>query len=101
MNNDHYYIERCIALSKKAAAKNNSPAGAVIVHNKKIISEAEEAATTKNDVTCHAELEAVRAAVKILGKNLSVCTLYSTHEPCVMCAYAIRFYKIKQVCLPA
>jgi tRNA(adenine34) deaminase len=52
----------------------------------------------KNDVTCHAELEAIRIAVRKLGTiNLYGCILYSTHEPCVMCAYAIRFYKIKKV----
>lgn len=97
MSSDHYYIEICMELSKKAAEKNNSPVGAVVVKNDEIISMAEEAATTKNDITCHAELEAIRKAVCKLGADLSDCILYSTHEPCVMCAYAIRFYKIKKV----
>jgi tRNA(adenine34) deaminase len=53
---------------------------------------------TKNDVSCHAEMEAIRQAVKKLNtNNLSACSLYTTHEPCVMCSYAIRFYKISEV----
>ena len=98
MNNDNYYIKICLALSKQAAKKGNSAVGAIVVKDDEIISEAEEAVTSKNDITCHAELEAIRIAVHELGTtNLSGCILYSTHEPCVMCAYAIRFYKIKKV----
>jgi tRNA(adenine34) deaminase len=98
MRNDHYFIQICLALSKQAAAKGNAAVGAVVVKNDEIISEAEEAVTTKNDITCHAELEAIRTAMRKPGiTNLSGCILYSTHEPCVMCAYAIRFYKIEKV----
>jgi tRNA(adenine34) deaminase len=87
-----------LALSKQAAKKGNSAVGAVVVKDDEIISEAEEAVSSKNDITCHAELEAIRIAVHKPGiTNLSGCILYSTHEPCVMCAYAIRFYKIKNV----
>lgn len=88
----------CLALSKQAVEKGNSAVGAIVVKDDEIVSEAEEAVTTKNDITCHAELEAIRIAVHKLGTtNLSGCSLYSTNEPCVMCAYAIRFYKIKKV----
>ncbi len=98
MKDDHSYMEICLALSKQAAEKGNTAVGAVVVKDDEIVSEAEEAVTTKNDITCHAELEAIRTAVHKLGTtNLSDCILYSTHEPCVMCAYAIRFYKIKKV----
>jgi len=98
MRNDHYYMEICLTLSKQAAEKGNTAVGAVVVKDDEIISKAEEAVTTKNDITCHAELEAIRIAVQKLGiVNLSGCILYSTHEPCVMCAYAIRFYRIKKV----
>ncbi len=98
MRNDHYYLQICLVLSKQAEEKGNTAVEAVVVKDDEIVSEAEEAVNTKNDITCHAELEAIRIAVNKLGTiNLSDCILYSTHEPCIMCSYAIRFYKIKEV----
>jgi len=98
MKDDAYYIRRCEILAEEAAAKGEAPVGSVITEGDVIISEAIEASKDKNDVTCHAELEAIRVAVKKLGTNdLSGCVIYSTHEPCIMCSYAIRFYKIKKV----
>lgn len=98
MKTTHYFIERCLALGKQAAEKGNSAVGALIVKEDSIISGAEEAVKTKNDITCHAEMEAIRQAVKtLMTSDLSDCILYTTHEPCIMCSYAIRFYKIKEV----
>lgn len=98
MKDDKYYIERCKQLAASAAAKGNAAVGALITKDDIIISEAEEATKSKNDITCHAEIEAIRMAVKKFEtNNLSGCVLYSTHEPCVMCAYAIRFHGISKV----
>jgi tRNA(adenine34) deaminase len=98
MKNDEYYIKRCEELAKEAAGNGDAPVGSVIIKADEIIAEAIEAAKYKNDITCHAELEAIRLTVKKLNTNdLSDCVIYSTHEPCIMCAYAIRFYKIKKV----
>lgn len=94
MEDVQYYLQRSSTLAKQAAEKGNSGAGAIIVKDGVIISEAEEAVKTKNDISCHAEMEAIRQAVKNLNTNdLSDCILYTTHEPCIMCSYAIRFYK--------
>jgi|SRR5665647_625167 len=98
MKSDIYYIQRCEVLGKEAAAKGNPPVGAIVTKDDEIISEAAEAGKSKNDITCHAELEAIRIAAKRMNTNdLSGCVIYSTHEPCIMCSYAIRFHKIKKV----
>ncbi|MEO9005172.1 MAG: nucleoside deaminase [Ginsengibacter sp.] len=100
MKDDYYYMHRCQILGEGAAKKGNPPVGALIVKNDEIISEAEEAGKTKNDITCHAEIEAIRIAVrKLQSSDLSQCTLFTTHEPCIMCSYVIRFYGIKKVVL--
>ncbi|MFT5386090.1 MAG: tRNA(adenine34) deaminase [Saprospiraceae bacterium] len=91
------YMQICDKLAAKAAEKGNAPVGSIILNGSQIIAEAEEAGSSKQDITCHAEIEALRKARKKMGADLSGCTLVSTHEPCVMCGYAIRFHKISKV----
>jgi tRNA(adenine34) deaminase len=91
------YMRLSDSLAKLAASKGNTPVGCVIVMKGKIISQAQEAGSSKQDVTCHAEIEAIRKARKKIGLDMSDCTLVTAHEPCVMCGYAIRFHKIKTV----
>ena len=97
--NDHeFYMRKCISLALVAKENGESPVGSLIVQNGKIISEGIESGKTHNDITYHAEIEAVRHAVKFLqSNNLSDCMLYTTHEPCIMCSYVIRHYKINSV----
>ncbi len=98
MKNDVYYIKRCELLTAETATNGVTSVGSINTKGDEIISEAIEASKYQNDVTCHAELEAIRLAVKKLKTNdLSDCILYTTHEPCIMCSYAIRFYKIKKI----
>jgi tRNA(adenine34) deaminase len=98
MKNDIALMQRCEALARMAAAKGESPVGAVIAKDGEMISESMEAGKSKNDITCHAELEAIRFAVaKLKTNDLSGCVMYTTHEPCIMCSYSIRFHKITKV----
>jgi len=90
------YMQRCEELSGSAHLKGNPPVGAVIIFNDQIVAEAEEA-TAGGDITRHAEMEAIRKAVAINGKELSGHTLITTHEPCAMCSYAIRYHGIERV----
>jgi tRNA(adenine34) deaminase len=92
-----YWIKVCLALGREAGLAGNAPVGSVLVQDKVIIGEGREAGKTKNDVTCHAEIEAVRNAIHNGYTDLSGSILYTTHEPCIMCAYVIRHYKISQV----
>ena len=91
------YMKICEALAEQAAARGNSAVGSLLVQNDHIIAEAEEATTTKEDVSCHAEMEAIRLARKKIGKDMSGTILISTKEPCVMCSYAIRYHRISKV----
>lgn len=93
-----HFMLRCIELGKTAKAHGESPVGAVVVQNGTIIAEGMEAGRAHKDITFHAEIEAIRKAIQVLDtQDLSDCTLYTTHEPCIMCSYMIRHTKIPLV----
>lgn len=92
------YMKECIRLAKVAKDRGDSPVGSILIQDEKIISEGIEGGKTHKDITFHAEIEAVRNAVEILGKtDLSDCIMVTTHEPCIMCSYVIRHHKIKLI----
>jgi len=87
---DEKYMALAIIEAEKGKKLGNLPFGAVVVCNGDVISSAHAEDITTSDVTAHAELQAIQKACKNLGKSdLKDCTIYSTNEPCVMCAGAI------------
>ncbi len=95
--NHQDFLSYCEKLAQIARQNGNSPVGCVIVINNEIVAEGIESATSDQNITHHAEMNALQAAREKLGKNLHEATLYSTHEPCVMCAYSIRYHGIRRV----
>jgi len=89
---DEDFMREAIKEAQKAFDADEIPVGAVVVCNNKIIARAHNLTERLNDVTAHAEMQAITSAANYLnGKYLNECTLYVTLEPCVMCAGAIAW----------
>lgn len=96
--NDMYFMKKAFAEALIAFEKGEVPVGAVIVSKEKIIARAHNLTETLNDVTAHAEMQAITAAANFLGgKYLNECILYVTLEPCTMCAGALGWAQIGKV----
>ena len=86
---DKLFMERAIELAKECFDEEEVPVGAVIVKDEKIIGEGKNKVIFENDVTSHAEINAIRDASKtIQNYRLNDCSMYVTLEPCHMCAKA-------------
>ena len=81
-----------------AFEKDEIPVGALIVIDNKVIARGHNLTEMLNDVTAHAEMQAITAAANFLGgKYLTGCTLYVTLEPCQMCAGALYWSQISKI----
>jgi tRNA(adenine34) deaminase len=95
---DLQLMRRCIALAKSGRSHGEYPFAAVVGRHGELICEASNMVRCQGDVTRHAEMVALSAAQHMLRTiSLHDCTLYSTVEPCAMCAYAIRESRISRV----
>lgn len=95
---DAAYMKLALSEAGEAARMGEVPVGAVIVCEGRIIAKAHNLTETLNDVTAHAEMQAITAAADYLGgKYLNNCTLYVTVEPCVMCAGAIAWSQLQRL----
>ena len=84
--------------ARKAYDADEVPVGVVIVAENKIIARAHNLTELLNDVTAHAEMQAITSAANYIGgKYLNECILYVTLEPCLMCAGALYWSHITKV----
>ncbi len=95
---DNYYMRKALQEAETAFEKGEVPIGAIIVVQDRIIARAHNLTEQLNDVTAHAEMQAITAAANFLGgKYLHNCTLYVTLEPCQMCAGALYWSQISKI----
>ena len=84
--------------AKKAFDADEVPVGAIIVAENRIIARAHNLTQRLNDVTAHAEMQAITSAANAIGgKYLNECSIYISLEPCVMCAGALAWSQIGTV----
>ena len=102
MNKDEFYMKLAIEEAKKAYDKDEVPVGAIIVLNDEVISKSHNLREITNDITNHAELNAIRAASKTTGDwRLEGAIMYVTLFPCSMCISAIVQSRIERLVVGA
>lgn len=98
MTDDQKYMGMALQEAQIALDEGEIPIGAVLVCRDQVIGRGHNMTERLNDITAHAEMQAITAAAECLGgKYLTDCTLYVTVEPCVMCAGAIGWAQILRV----
>ena len=95
---DEYFMKKALQEAEIAFEKDEIPVGTIIVIDNKVIARGHNLTEMLNDVTAHAEMQAITAAANFLGgKYLTGCTLYVTLEPCQMCAGALYWSQISKI----
>jgi tRNA(adenine34) deaminase len=95
---DDYFMKKALQEAEAAFEKGEVPVGAVIVIDNKVIARSHNLTELLNDVTAHAEMQAITSAANFIGgKYLKGCTLYVTLEPCQMCAGALYWSQISKI----
>jgi tRNA(adenine34) deaminase len=95
---DEFFMKKALQEAEAAFEKGEVPVGAVIVIDNKVIARTHNLTELLNDVTAHAEMQAITSAANFIGgKYLRDCTLYVTLEPCQMCAGALYWSQITKI----
>jgi tRNA(adenine34) deaminase len=99
---DSYFMRKALEEAQLAYEKGEIPVGVVVVANQQIIARGHNLTELLNDVTAHAEMQAITAAANSLGgKYLIDCTMYVTLEPCQMCAGALYWSQLSNLVFAA
>lgn len=97
-NRDERFMCQALLEAKEAYDRDEIPVGVVVVYKDRVIARGHNLTETLNDVTAHAEMQAITSAAGVLGgKYLTGCTVYVTLEPCVMCAGALGWAQVSRV----
>ena len=92
------YLDQCLELADEAVKNGDHPFGSLIVLDGKVVATSSNEVETLGDVTAHAEVRVLQKAQKKLTlEELSRSTLYTSTEPCPMCAGAIFWAEISHV----
>lgn len=96
---DLKYIRKAIEVARRARENGNHPFGAILVdEHGRLLLETENTVITGGDITGHAETNLMRMASKKYNSEfLAKCTLYTSTEPCPMCAGAIFWGNVRRV----
>ena len=95
---DKFFMKQALDQAKKAYDEDEVPVGAVAVFKNQIIGRGYNRTEKLQDATAHAEIIAITAAANALGTwRLNDVTVYSTVEPCVMCAGALVLARVKKI----
>ena len=98
MKNHEYYMREALKEAVKAFDADEVPVGAIIVHKGEIIARAHNQIKMLKDPTAHAEIIAITQAANFLqNERLTDCAMYSTLEPCSMCAGAMVLSRIESL----
>ncbi len=91
-------MQMALSLARAAEEWGEVPVGAVVVLNGQVIGQGWNMPIARVDMTAHAEIEAMRQAALHVGNyRLTGATLYSTLEPCVMCAGALVVGRVERL----
>ncbi len=97
MESDVECMREALEVAREGILQGQTPFGAVIVQDGEVIAREHNRVWADQDITAHAEVNAIRAANEKLGVDLTGCTIYSTTEPCPMCFTAIHWARIKRL----
>ena len=101
-SNDSSYMSLAILEAEKAFDSNEVPVGAIIVQEDKIIGKGRNRVIANQNVTSHAEIEAIiDASKKVQNYRLNNSTIYVSLEPCHMCVKAIIDARIDEIVFAA